>query len=106
MYVHMSTLGGSQHELRMLLSQTETSRETSQERNNHQQEQSAYKRGPEENHDDYSSEGNFEVKSFQRCWLCREIAHTKNLSDTKYNPQNLWKKCVHSSRRMVTTMQV
>ena len=30
--------------------------------NHHQQEQSANKRGPEENYDDSSSEGNFEVK--------------------------------------------
>ena len=42
----------------ILLLLTEISRDT----NNHQQEQSANKRGPEENYDECSSEGNFEVK--------------------------------------------
>ena len=41
--------------------------EISRDRNNHQQERSATKRGPEENYDDCSSEGNFEVKSIQLC---------------------------------------
>ena len=39
-----------------------------QDRNSHREErESAMKRGPEENYDDCSSEGNFEVKSVQLC---------------------------------------
>ena len=38
-----------------------------QDRNRHREERSAMKRGPEENCDDFSSEGNFEVKSIQLC---------------------------------------
>ena len=35
--------------------------------NDDRQERSVMKRGPEENYDDCSSEGNFEVKSIQPC---------------------------------------
>ena len=38
-----------------------------QDRNSIREERSAMKRGPEENYDDCSSEGNFEVKSIQLC---------------------------------------
>ena len=50
------------------------------------QEQRAKKRGPEEN-DDYSSwEGNFEVKAIQLCSFCRKIAHISNFRDRDYYP--------------------
>ena len=39
--------------------------EISLDRNNHQQEQRAKKRGPEENDDKFSWDGKFEVKSIQ-----------------------------------------
>ena len=41
--------------------------EIMQDKNDHRHERSAMKRGPEENYDDCSSEGNFEVKSVQLC---------------------------------------
>ena len=59
---------------------------TSPDRNNYQQEQRTKKRGSEENDDNSSWQGNFEVKSIQLCWLCREIAHNKKFRDTKCHP--------------------
>ena len=57
--------------------------------NDDRQERSAMKRGPEENYDDCSSKGNFEVKSIQLCRLFREIALTENFRDKSYHPKNL-----------------
>ena len=55
-----------------------------QDRNRHREERSAMKRGPEENYDDFSSEGKFEVKSVQLCSVdCLEKSLLMKILGTK-----------------------
>ena len=71
--------------------------------NSNQQEQSANKRGPEENYDD-SSEGKFEWKSIQLCWLFRETSLHKHFRDKSYHSQNLWKNVCRQSMFLSITL--